>query len=69
MAVLYRIVVFQLFNVCLAGDTMGDGTGCDNMTCVIVQFKQPGTNKRPAEEQEEEHAVKKSKVEAEVSST
>ena len=30
--------LFQLFRVCLAPDTSGDGTGCDNMTCVIVQF-------------------------------
>jgi hypothetical protein len=32
---------FQLFEHCLAPDTMGDGTGCDNMTAVIVKFK-PG---------------------------
>ena len=31
----------QLFEHCLAPDTMGDGTGCDNMTAVIVKFK-PG---------------------------
>ena len=31
----------QLFEHCLAPDTMGDGTGCDNMTAVIVRFK-PG---------------------------
>ena len=30
--------MFQLFDKCLAPDTHGDGTGCDNMTCVIVQF-------------------------------
>lgn len=24
---------------CLAPNTVGDGTGCDNMTAVIVQFK------------------------------
>jgi protein phosphatase 1G len=28
----------QLFHSCLAGNSMGDGTGCDNMTCVIVRF-------------------------------
>lgn len=28
----------QLFHRCLAGNTQGDGTGCDNMTCVIVRF-------------------------------
>jgi len=30
----------ELFEHCLAPDTMGDGTGCDNMTAVIVKFKQ-----------------------------
>lgn len=29
----------QLFTACLAPSTAGDGTGCDNMTAVIVQFK------------------------------
>lgn len=28
----------KLFENCLAEDTLGDGTGCDNMTCVIVQL-------------------------------
>ena len=28
----------QLFDECLAANTMGDGTGCDNMTCIIVRF-------------------------------
>ena len=31
--------VFQLFDHCLAPDTMGDGTGCDNMTAVIAKLK------------------------------
>lgn len=26
----------QLLDHCLAPDTSGDGTGCDNMTCVII---------------------------------
>jgi len=46
----------QMFDFCLAPDTTGDGTGCDNMTCVIVDFKdsQSGAasrtnNKRKAE--------------------
>jgi protein phosphatase 1G len=34
-----RILSFQLFEHCLAPDTHGDGTGCDNMTAVIVKFK------------------------------
>ncbi|XP_053598809.1 probable protein phosphatase CG10417 [Microplitis demolitor] len=29
----------ELFDHCLAPDTCGDGTGCDNMTAVIVKFK------------------------------
>ncbi|XP_005179075.1 probable protein phosphatase CG10417 [Musca domestica] len=29
----------ELFDACLAPDTLGDGTGCDNMTAVIVRFK------------------------------
>ena len=27
-----------MFELCLAPDTSGDGTGCDNMTCIIVTF-------------------------------
>ena len=38
---LTSLFLFQLFEHCLAPDTMGDGTGCDNMTAVIVKFK-PG---------------------------
>ena len=30
---------FQLCDVCLAPNTEGDGTGCDNMTVVVVRFK------------------------------
>jgi protein phosphatase 1G len=29
----------ELFEHCLAPDTLGDGTGCDNMTAIIVRFK------------------------------
>ncbi|SPP75978.1 probable protein phosphatase CG10417 [Drosophila guanche] len=29
----------ELFENCLAPNTMGDGTGCDNMTAVIVKFQ------------------------------
>lgn len=28
-----------MFDHCLAPSTMGDGTGCDNMTAIIVRFK------------------------------
>lgn len=29
----------ELFDTCLAPDTGGDGTGCDNMTAIIVRFR------------------------------
>jgi len=32
-------IIKELFDLILAPDTDGDGTGCDNMTCVIVAFK------------------------------
>lgn len=35
---------------CLAPNTSGDGTGCDNMTAIIVKFNfssPSSTNKRP----------------------
>lgn len=30
---------WQLLDHCLAPDTSGDGTGCDNMTCVIITLR------------------------------
>lgn len=45
-----------LIDQCLAPDTSGDGTGCDNMTCIIICFKprntaelQPESGKRKLE--------------------
>ena len=32
-------IIKELFDHCLAPDTMGDGTGCDNMTAVIAKIK------------------------------
>lgn len=34
----------QLLDQCLAPDTSGDGTGCDNMTCIIISFKPRNTH-------------------------
>ncbi|KAJ8416072.1 hypothetical protein AAFF_G00380940 [Aldrovandia affinis] len=31
-------IVEELLDHCLAPDTSGDGTGCDNMTCIIISF-------------------------------
>lgn len=58
MLAIYLFILFQLFEHCLAPNTVGDGTGCDNMTCIIVQFKKDGinghlSNKRPASSLEE----------------
>lgn len=36
-------LTFQLFDHCLAPNTLGDGTGCDNMTAIIVRFKSSKT--------------------------
>lgn len=42
----------------MAPDTSGDGTGCDNMTCIIISFKSrntqapaPESSKRKLEEE------------------
>ena len=37
-----------MFDFCLAPDTSGDGTGCDNMTCIIVQFHQSNSSTNTA---------------------
>ena len=29
-----------IFDHCLAPDLDGDGTGCDNMTCIIISFSE-----------------------------
>uniref|UniRef100_A0A8C1CAY3 Protein phosphatase 1G n=2 Tax=Cyprinus carpio TaxID=7962 RepID=A0A8C1CAY3_CYPCA len=31
-------IIEELLDHCLAPDTSGDGTGCDNMTCIIITF-------------------------------
>ncbi|CAH0556145.1 unnamed protein product [Brassicogethes aeneus] len=56
----------EMFDHCLAPNTMGDGTGCDNMTCIIVQFKS-NILKRPASPEPE--ASKRQKTEQKVEST
>ncbi|XP_042562411.1 protein phosphatase 1G [Clupea harengus] len=66
-------IVEELLDHCLAPDTSGDGTGCDNMTCVIITFspyagnnQAEATKKRKPEEMEVEkngNDNKKSKTE------
>lgn len=41
----------DLFKHCLAPNTLGDGTGCDNMTCIIVKFANT-SSKRKLEDEE-----------------
>ncbi|KAJ8912919.1 hypothetical protein NQ315_017249 [Exocentrus adspersus] len=52
----------EMFDYCLAPDTMGDGTGCDNMTAIIVQFKN-NILKRAATPEAGECELKKAKTE------
>ncbi|XP_029642059.1 probable protein phosphatase 2C 58 isoform X1 [Octopus sinensis] len=57
----------EIFDYCLAPNTMGDGTGCDNMTCLIVDFKKRniGGKKRTSEQKENSPDTRNSnKVEA-----
>ncbi|XP_058020617.1 protein phosphatase 1G isoform X2 [Ahaetulla prasina] len=42
-------IVEELLDRCLAPDTSGDGTGCDNMTCIIISFKPHINQGSPAE--------------------
>lgn len=67
----------ELFDYCLAPHTKGDGTGCDNMTAIIVQFKPNFTGgasrKRTASAGDDtgklENDCKKAKTETGASST
>ena len=50
-------ILSELFDQCLAPDTQGDGTGCDNMTGIVVQLRPRNqtVNKRPRSSDEEEN--------------
>ena len=58
-----------MFDFCLAPDTSGDGTGCDNMTCVIVCFagnkssvvQRTGAKRRADDEDSSDYTVKRFK--------
>lgn len=50
-------VSLQLFDVCLAPNTAGDGTGCDNMTAVIVQFQPTMLKRCPTDENNKNTAI------------
>ena len=63
-----------MFDYCLAPDTTGDGTGCDNMTAIIVLLNMPketvadvnekGCSKRSSDavEGNEENVAKRAKT-------
>ncbi|KAL0842185.1 hypothetical protein ABMA28_014348 [Loxostege sticticalis] len=72
----------EMFDHCLAPSTMGDGTGCDNMTAIIVRFKDgviaeaarvaaDGAKKRAAEDEpsQEQQDSKRQKVDDPLSSS
>ncbi|MED6289239.1 Protein phosphatase 1G [Characodon lateralis] len=59
-------IVEELLDHCLAPDTSGDGTGCDNMTCMIVTFRphlaqSDDMKKRKLNEEENGNDSKKAK--------
>lgn len=69
-----------MFDHCLAPSTMGDGTGCDNMTAIIVRFKDgliadvaqaEGPKKRANDDDEstEQQESKRQKVDDSLSSS
>lgn len=41
------LICEEMFDHCLAPNTMGDGTGCDNMTCIIVLFHYKSRSSTP----------------------
>ncbi|CAG2112320.1 unnamed protein product [Medioppia subpectinata] len=46
----------KLFRTCLAPNTHGDGTGCDNMTAVIVKFLSHSSKRKLEDNEEVNHS-------------
>ncbi|XP_045445439.1 probable protein phosphatase 2C 11 [Melitaea cinxia] len=72
----------EMFDHCLAPSTIGDGTGCDNMTAILVRFKDgiiadvgqytnnvEGPKKRAADESDDQQDSKRQKVDDPLSSS
>jgi protein phosphatase 1G len=62
-------ILLQLFDACLAPNTHGDGTGCDNMTAIIVQLPKSiscnvgsGVKRTLDKDEVEPEATKKAKL-------
>ncbi|VVC41516.1 Fibrinogen binding protein,PPM-type phosphatase domain,PPM-type phosphatase, divalent cation binding [Cinara cedri] len=51
------LICEELFDKCLAPDTLSDGTGCDNMTCIIVKFKFNNLKRSYTETEDTEDSV------------
>ena len=48
-------VLGEMFDLCMAADTSGDGSGCDNMTALVVRLRNRAQNsKRPRSDDENE---------------
>eukprot|EP00794_Sanderia_malayensis_P004672 gene4672-5281_t len=58
----------QIFEHCLAPDTSGDGSGCDNMTCIIVLFAKDqikaSVRRKRSNQNDTEYPEKKQKCDA-----
>ncbi|KAF2360096.1 PPM-type phosphatase domain [Trinorchestia longiramus] len=52
----------EMFEHCLAPDLGGDGTGCDNMTCIIVSFKEKSSFAEPGIQDDEEEDLEDTKL-------
>lgn len=53
-------ICLQLFRRCMAPGTDGDGTGCDNMTCIIAKYTDPTLKQDPANSDLNTEEVKES---------
>ncbi|XP_061820237.1 protein phosphatase 1G [Nerophis lumbriciformis] len=59
-------IVEELLDHCLAPDTTGDGTGCDNMTCIIITLRpHPSPVQSQADDTKKRKHPEKEKGEAE----
>jgi len=57
-------ILEEMFDSCIAPDTSGDGSGCDNMTGIIVQLNERSkSNKRPNSIDNDVESGKKTKLE------
>ncbi|XP_034382465.1 protein phosphatase 1G isoform X2 [Cyclopterus lumpus] len=52
---LLSAIVEELLDHCLAPDTSGDGTGCDNMTCIIITLRPHPSPGQPDDKKKRKH--------------